>query len=31
MGRDGGTPAADIAGAYVAAVEGSAQGQVIRP
>jgi len=31
MGRDGGTPAADVARAYVAAVEGSAQGQVIRP
>ncbi|MGK9166921.1 short chain dehydrogenase [Inquilinus limosus] len=33
MGRDGaaGTPAADVARAYVAAVEGTAQGQVIRP
>ncbi|MGL4964323.1 MAG: short chain dehydrogenase [Inquilinus sp.] len=31
MGRDGGTRAADVARAYVAAVEGSAQGQVIRP
>jgi len=31
MGRDGGTPAADVARPYVAAVEGSAQGQVIRP
>lgn len=31
MGRDGGTPVADVARAYVAAVEGPAQGQVIRP
>jgi NAD(P)-dependent dehydrogenase (short-subunit alcohol dehydrogenase family) len=31
MGRDGGTPAADVARAYVAVVEGSAQGEVIRP
>lgn len=31
MGRDGGTPAAEVARAYVEAVEGSAQGQVIRP
>ncbi|MGO4123652.1 short chain dehydrogenase [Inquilinus sp. YAF38] len=31
MGRDGGTPVADVARAYVAAVEGSVQGQVIRP
>lgn len=31
MGRDGGTPAAEVARAYVAAVEGPAQGQVIRP
>jgi NAD(P)-dependent dehydrogenase (short-subunit alcohol dehydrogenase family) len=31
MGRQGGTPVADVAGAYVAVVEGSAQGQVIRP
>ncbi|WP_342237772.1 short chain dehydrogenase [Inquilinus sp. OTU3971] len=31
MGRDGGMPAADVARAYVAAVEGPAQGQVIRP
>ncbi|MGF6233545.1 NAD(P)-dependent dehydrogenase (short-subunit alcohol dehydrogenase family) [Inquilinus ginsengisoli] len=31
MGRDGGMPAADVAHAYVAAVEGPAQGQVIRP
>ncbi|WP_225772772.1 short chain dehydrogenase [Inquilinus sp. Marseille-Q2685] len=31
MGRDGGTPAAEVARAYVDAVEGTAQGQVIRP
>lgn len=31
MGEDGGTPAADVARAYVDAVEGTAQGQVIRP
>jgi NAD(P)-dependent dehydrogenase (short-subunit alcohol dehydrogenase family) len=31
IGRDGGTPAADVARAYVDAVEGTAQGQVIVP
>lgn len=31
MGRQGGTPVADVAQAYAAAVEGPAQGQVIRP
>jgi len=31
MGRDGGTPAADVSHAYVDAVEGVMQGQVIRP
>ncbi|MFE0757070.1 short chain dehydrogenase [Inquilinus sp. NPDC058860] len=31
MDRGGGTPAAEVARAYVDAVEGTAQGQVIRP
>ncbi|WP_026869784.1 short chain dehydrogenase [Inquilinus limosus] len=31
MGRDGGTPAADVARAYVEAVEGTITGQMIRP
>ena len=31
MGRDGGTPAADVARAYAEAVEGTMTGQVIRP
>ena len=31
MDPSGGTPAAEVAGAYVAAVEGTANGETIRP